>query len=670
MRILSTVILYICIFCGIHTLYSQDMADYISKAENADNLETKMVAIDSVLSNSFRKNDSLFIAYSLKFIELAKTDNQFDAAAKKAINLQGILSKNQLSIKAVSTIDEILASKYKIKDSFLLGNLYYRRGLANLTSNLDESIEDYTNALDNYAQNDTFNRAIAHLFRGRSQVDAGNYVEGVEDFNTAYIYFEELKNYEYMLYVQAGSIDMYSRNGFYEEAEKEREKYINKAKELEIYDVLPYAYFNQSLDYAKMGKDSLTLANLKLSEKYVKHADSTRMFHVNIDAKFCEYYCKTNNLSKAEFHFNKMQEAKPNLATNLTLAKDYYGAQAIYYQAIGMFEEALNSAHKKEQIAERLGHEEAIMDSNFLLAQIYESLGKYKFALEAKNKYLEVKDKIFNKASTNSLAYYQSKYESEKRERELIVQNANIEILENQNSAFKKQAVFIGIASLLFFAMILLYRDRLSHKENKILQERFSQDLLVSQENERIRISKDLHDGLGQRLLVIKNKLLSNGDSESSKMVNDSIEEVRAISRDLYPFQLQELGITKAIEHTISEIDENTSIFISAEIENIDNLFNKEQEVNIYRIVQEALSNTVKHANAEATKVTVKNQNNNVLISVRDNGIGFEFQDRLQDKKALGLKTLLERTKFLKGQMKVQSRKKNGTLIEFQFPVI
>ena len=147
------------------------------------------------------------------------------------------------------------------------------------------------------------------------------------------------------------------------------------------------------------------------------------------------------------------------------------------------------------------------------------------------------------------------------------------------------------------------------------------------------------------------------------EMVDKTIEEVRNISRDLHPFALQELGITKAIEHTLTQIDENTTIFISSEIDNIDNLFSPEEEVNIYRIVQESLSNIIKHANAEASKVLVKKFTNNITISIKDNGVGFDFPEKYQDIKSLGLKTLLERTKFLNGQMKVNSKKESGTYV-------
>ena len=91
--------------------------------------------------------------------------------------------------------------------------------------------------------------------------------------------------------------------------------------------------------------------------------------------------------------------------------------------------------------------------------------------------------------------------------------------------------------------------------------------------------------------------------------------------------------------------------------------------MNIYRIVQESLSNIIKHAKAGASKVLVKRSTNGITISIKDNGVGFDFAEKYKDKKSLGLKTLLERTKFLDGQMKVTSKKENGTALEFKFPV-
>ena len=151
--------------------------------------------------------------------------------------------------------------------------------------------------------------------------------------------------------------------------------------------------------------------------------------------------------------------------------------------------------------------------------------------------------------------------------------------------------------------------------------------------------------------------------------MNQTIEEVRAISRALHPFQLQEMGITKAIKHTLSQIDENTHLFISSEIDNIDAVFTKEQEVNLFRIVQESLNNIIKHAKAEASKIQIKKTQQAVLIQIKDNGVGFDFSKKVIKTQSLGLKTLLERTKFLNGTLKINSELQKGTTLEFEIPI-
>ena len=131
----------------------------------------------------------------------------------------------------------------------------------------------------------------------------------------------------------------------------------------------------------------------------------------------------------------------------------------------------------------------------------------------------------------------------------------------------------------------------------------------------------------------------------------------------------EELGITKAIKNTIRDVDEHTDIFISSNIDDISNTLTKDQELNLYRIVQETLSNIVKHANAEAAKISVIKESKRILIVIKDNGDGFDFSERYNDFKSLGLKTLRERTKYLKGTMKVDSEKNKGTTFSYIIPI-
>lgn len=630
----------------------------------------RLIALDSILSKSHLEDHDTFVEASEQYIILAKELDSIEAAARKAMKLQYTMTRFKNNPRsAITIINSVLSQKHKIKDSFLLGGLYLKRGGAHIRLDIHKAIEDYTLALENFGQKDSLVTADAYLFRGQAYSSLGKIVLAGENFDMAYRYFEALGDYVYMAFSQQGNITMFSKHGFFEKAKEERDQLISKMRELNLENHISTEQYNQALDYGRQGKKELELKSLQDALSNMGDRDKGQYTEITILSALALYYTKYDQQELAKENLDAAEKFQENIDKDLYIQLVYYDAKASYFLKFDDPKKALRFAKQKLEAATALGHEDEIMDAHLLLSDVYEKLGNFQESLVNKNKYLATKDSLYTASSAMSLAYYQTLYETEKKEKELFTKNANIAQLEHTNSSFRKLMLFISIATLLTFGIILLYRNQLHHKKKKILQEEFSQNLLASQELERKRISKDLHDGLGQRLLVLKNKLVANGDEDSKKMVDTTIEEVRSISRDLHPFQLQELGITKAIEHTLTQIDENTTLFISSEIENIDNLFTQEQEVNIYRIVQESLSNTIKHANAEASKVSIKKLSNSVIMTIRDNGIGFDFSEKLHNIKSLGLKTLLERTKFLNGKMKVHSKKAAGTLIEFQFPL-
>ena len=648
---------------------AQDLQYYKNIVDISLDDHQKLEAIDSVLSKTYRTDPNEFITYSFQYIDLAKRLDSFNLAANKAITLQRPLTriKNDPG-KAVTILSSVLANKYKITDSSLLGKLYLKRGDANLSVNLKVAIEDYTLALEHFSKKDSVYVADVYLFRGQANSNLGNVVSAGEDFKNAFTYYENLKDYRYMCFAQQGKITMFSKNGFYEKAKKERDDLVSKLIELNLDEYLSTEYYNQALDYKRIGDKELELEYLL---KAVKHHNDTlnSKMYLYIHSKLAEYYSVSGDMKKAIEQIELIEPRYQQETEDRYAKLNYSGAKATYLKAIGDYEKSLYYAKKKLESALDLGYEEEILDAHFMLSEIFKEMGSYKKSLDHKEIYSSIRDSVYNRANANSLAYYQTKFEMQEKEKELVEKNSNIQLLEKDSETFKNLMFFVSLAFMLIFGIILLDRNRQNLKSKKNLQEEFSQKLLVSQEQERMRISKDLHDGVGQQLLLLKNKLISSGDENAKKMVDNTIDEVRNISRDLHPFALQELGITKAIEHTLTQIDENTTLFISSEIDNIDNLFTPEEEVNIYRIVQESLSNIIKHAKAEASKVLVKKFSSGITISIKDNGVGFDFAEKYKDKKSLGLKTLLERTKFLNGQMKVISRKENGTSIEFKFPV-
>ncbi|QAA82505.1 hypothetical protein EI546_12595 [Aequorivita sp. H23M31] len=649
----------------------QDLAQYEDIIKTTNDRGLKMAALDSLLIRTFSTNPKLFIQYSLQYIELAESMGNIEAAARKAMNLQRPLSNYSSNpTEAVNIIDNVLDKKDRIKDSLLLGGLYLKRGRAMAKINLERAIEDYGIALQNFAQHDTLNKADVYLFRGQAYSSMGKFVEASENLTQAYTLYEDKGEYAYMVYAQQGIINMFSMNGFFDKAKKERDMLIEKMKSLNLDTFLAGEYYNQAIDYKKMGKRELEYESLLKAEKLYDENPSNKSTFIGIHSMLIVYYCEDGDFDEAKKHLDFLEALEYNFSGDTPSEINYLGGKAEYLKAIGQFEAALHLAQKKLRLAEQLGIEDEIMATHNLLAEIYLLVKEPYKSIESTRAAVAIKDAIYNKSTANALVYYQTLYDIEKQGKKIIEKTTSIRLLEKDNEVFKKAILFGGIAILLFFGVVLLYRNQIHLKSHKLLQEKFSQELLVYQENERRRISKDLHDGIGQQLLVLKNRLMGDGDNVAKEMVDQTIEEVRGISRDLYPFQLQEMGITKAIEYTVDQIDENTSLFISTEMDNIDNVFSKDDEVNIYRIIQESLSNIVKHARAGAGKVSVKKHPDAIIISIKDNGQGFDFNDKYKDPKSLGLKTLLERTKVLKGQMKVTSKKDMGTLIEFQFPIL
>lgn len=664
------IILFFVLLLSCVSGFCQDISHYEEIVKTTTNKAEQLVALDSILNRTFKTDPDAFIPYSLQYIKLALELDSVETAARKAIKVQKELTnyKND-PLKAITLITSVLARKYKIQDSILLGSLYLNRGDANTKINLNTAIEDYNLALQNFSISDSLHIADTYLSRGQAYSQMGRFVKAGEDLSTAYTIYERKNAYNYMVRAQQGIINMFSRNGFFSKAKFERDALIEKLKNLELNSFLSTEYYHQALDYKKMGQLGLEYESLLLAQKNFEKYPIINATFVGVQAELIAYYCKRNQLKYAKNHLDLLESIKTEFSDNLAAEMNYLKGKAKYLQTIGKFEEAVVLLEKRLAIAKKLGIKDEIMASYSFLSELAFNLEEYKKSIEYNEAANILKDSIYNKSSANALAYYQTLYETEKKEKELVEKITDISLLEKDNEVFKKIILLAGIAIILVFGLILLYRNQRHLQSNKILQEKFSQKLLISQEGERKRISKDLHDGIGQQLLVIKNKLMASGDKDTKKMVDQTIEEVRAISRDLHPFQLQELGITKAIEYTINQLDENTTLFISAEIDNIDNIFSKEDEINIYRIIQECLSNILKHAQAEAGKVSVKKFSSNIMISIRDNGVGFDFNEKYQDVKSLGLKTLLERTRFLKGQMKVSSKKETGTLLEFQFPI-
>ncbi|PSR52381.1 hypothetical protein AHMF7605_01995 [Adhaeribacter arboris] len=210
----------------------------------------------------------------------------------------------------------------------------------------------------------------------------------------------------------------------------------------------------------------------------------------------------------------------------------------------------------------------------------------------------------------------------------------------------------------------------------------FSQELIQSQENERKRIAAELHDSVGQSLILMKNRILllkkrlddperlARHADDLTETVSHTISEIRTISYGLRPFQLDMLGLTQSINGLADEVAEGSGIDIRVKADSIDNLFPKEQEINVYRIVQECLNNIVKHSGATSAHVNIIRENGQIQLSVEDNGKGMNpANTQSAPKSGFGLRGMQERLSILTGKLQIKSAEPQGTIIQITLPV-
>ena len=245
---------------------------------------------------------------------------------------------------------------------------------------------------------------------------------------------------------------------------------------------------------------------------------------------------------------------------------------------------------------------------------------------------------------------------------------------------WKRVVVLIGILLIVLLGTLLwihLLHWRLERQQAARLT--FSRQILQSQEDERRRIAVNLHDTLGQNLLIIKNQSrlamqLSTDESvvrhrlnEISEVATQAIEEVRQITQNLRPYQLDRLGLTQAVRAIIKQVSENSPTLFASHVDEIDGIFDKESEIHVYRIVQESINNIVKHSGATEAAVVIKRQTAVVSLSIRDNGQGFDAT--WEKSGGLGLNGITERVWILGGKSRIDTSPGCGTNLTFEIPI-
>jgi len=470
-------------------------------------------------------------------------------------------------------------------------------------------------------------------------------------------------------------------------------------------------YYLQSLALQQQNKNQDGIANATLNlgicyDMLKDHLKAQRYFsdalkiYSLLNDKVGLAKCN-NNLAQSLRNQGKLEEAIPFFNETLRLYTelgDKNGVASATFslaqlnESLGNNEQAFNLSIQSLSLAKENGNLKMQLDIYKFLQKISVHGGNYEQAYNYLSTADTLKDSLFNENKTKIIEELQTKYETEKKEQEIKILDQ-----ENRNKELQRNIFLAGtIASLLALTAILfifIQRQHIAKQRSQIQNQKIQELLkkqeietynamLEGQEAERKRIALDLHDRLGSMLSTVKAYFTAanhrrevNGPSDSklheqaTALLDQTFDELRKIANNLSTGTITSLGLLPALEDLCDTISRGSSVHCRVLSSNIDERIDSQTEIGVYRITQELLSNALKYAQAKSITVQVNRIDHILQLSVEDDGIGYDYNERIKSR-GMGLKNILTRVEKLNGKFHVDSAPGAGAFAFIEIPIL
>ncbi|RBI92694.1 sensor histidine kinase [Elizabethkingia miricola] len=732
-RLLFIFILFICPFFA----QAQDALSKLEKEYNnaSDNTTEQLNIAPKYAKALFLQN------YKDKSYHILKTvipiaERQADG--KYATILYAVQAMNyRLDNKQAESLKSLdMANMYSLKTSSneAKGYLQYAKGWILARNNkTTDAVAAYLKAINYYENSPTTSTLygrFATVVKELSAVYSNlNEYQLEEKYSKQFLLLASKQNDPNLIF------DAYMRMGYvYEQKYAQNLSDLDLRNKAEHYYLLAITTFNKRKD-AMLNKSNLSYAAINLANLYIDFDRNKAMQYAQLANKvsletgnaihiassfgiLAELAIKNNDYDLAKSYFLKasMEIGKsPVRDQNIELSileslsriseeQGNYKEALVYYKS---YVDKYKSVYDQEKldITKRLESqfEKERQEQKYIKLQLESDKKAQQIKLinilRAQREQVYNNLKLTEENQRERLKF--SELESEKRAQQLRL--AKLETEQKNNDiknykellAFKEKIntyyfVFIVIFVVLIILLLYAYKQRIKSMKQRdqlhaLAMEKEKQNskistltaLLEGQEQERGRLARDLHDGLGGLLSGTKLQLsyldphqsetIEDGISKSIKQIDGAVEELRRVAHNLMPDLLVKYGLEVAIQEFASRIS-NSALDIHTEFINYRNSLSEEKQLIIYRIIQELVNNAIKHADASEIIIQISQEENVLNLTVEDNGKGFDHKG-LNVKKTAGFHNIESRVQFLKGTMNIISELNIGTSIELQIPI-
>lgn len=559
----------------------------------------------------------------------------------------------------------------------LLGNYYQR------TAEFDQARVEYdklipiAKVLDDDKAWSTYYNNVGIIYTNKAHYDS------------ALDFYQKALDYEIKLYDSTGIAEAYNNIGvihFYAGNVDKCLEYITKSIDVQeksngTYAVLLKGYNNLGAIYQHYKKDY---------DSAFKYYDKTRELSKSLD-EIRDWTIALNNLSglfqvsgdldkalsysKQAYDVRIKQNNKEGMISSLITLSGIEQMRERYVAAESYLSKAL-------EISQEIGSDQLTLQSYLHLSEHYELKGDYKNALSFARNQIAWKDSVFNESKDRAVSELETKYETEKKEQQIVLQEAK---LAEQNAELQRNRILL-IASILAIVFVIalagLQRSRLRKKQQLKLQETQLQAreaeinaTISSQEKERARYARDLHDGFGQMISILNMNLKNLNDGAkpddrqevfdaSSKVIDDMYSELKNICFDLMPQTLIKHGLESALKEFANRINHAGKLAVELNTFGLEERLAEIQEISLYRISQEWINNVLKYSSASKVTLQITKDEKEITLLIEDNGSGFNKSDLVKGE-GNGWKNLNTRTNIIQGELELETQQgvKGTTLI-------
>ncbi|RBQ05378.1 sensor histidine kinase [Pedobacter miscanthi] len=619
-------------------------------------------------------------SYLYTFAQLRVTDKRYpDSLLQLSNNLQNDSAKAQILFKLADYWAKIDSTKAKIylakclkpglKNPYLEALYYYFRARVYSPLNSKISEQCYIEADKRLSK---FNTNEAFLIRAKAWANYAN-IQQKKDNEDLMVYIllnkaipmaKKANSKEYLgkFYGDLGLV--FGNKLQYNKAEEYYLMAIAILEHTEISDksilFLIYLYISKAYIHNHNDKISST-RNILDKAKNILPSCSTPINQIEYYWVESMYYRKIKAYNKALSYIaagmNFAKKQKPYYQEKLNGEKiNILTAKGDFKKAAIFLESLIKNPQSKYSIN--------LLNYYKELSRVYDTLDNSKAAYQWLNKYSKIKDSLTERGFFDRINALEIKFKTAENQKKIAELNA---ANQKANLSAKNSRLLnwlLGVVSLLILSVFIFgfyyYRNqkKLATQREEI---RLSNAMLQGQETERYRVARDLHDGLGNLLTVIKFNLGQLAKEKPAIEVNEiarqldhSINELRRIAHDMMPEMLLNIGLEAALKDLCESLTSN-DLEIDCQLIKLKSTIPQPTQVSIYRIIQELLTNVVKHAQAKNVLLQCTQHKNTFYITLEDDGKGFNT-DQLKEKAGIGLNNIKSRVNYLNGKMEIVSR--------------